>query len=83
MAATVAGDIATSVNKGRRARPMSGLLLLVVYGSYTNIVTWRESDLLYGRLRGGRNPERDVARVRVVAGVGARLMTTKTKHKHK
>ena len=31
IAAAVAGDITTTVNKGRRARPMSSLLLLDVY----------------------------------------------------
>ena len=31
MAAMAAGNITTSVNKGRWARPMSGLLLLDVY----------------------------------------------------
>ena len=30
--ATAGGDITTSVNKGRWARPISGLLLLDVYG---------------------------------------------------
>ena len=33
MGATAAGDITTSVNKGRWAGPMSGLLLLDVFGT--------------------------------------------------
>ena len=34
MVAMVAGNITTSVNKGRQARPMGDLLLLYVYGSH-------------------------------------------------
>ena len=33
MVVTAAGDITTSINKGMRAGPYSGLLLLDVYGS--------------------------------------------------
>ena len=33
IAAAAAGDITTTINKGRRAGPMSSLLLLDVYGS--------------------------------------------------
>ena len=44
IAAAAAGDITTTVNKGRRAGPMSSLLLLDVYGScieriLTNMLT--------------------------------------------
>ena len=37
IAAAVAGNITTTVNKGRQAGPMSSLLLLDVYGSYAPI----------------------------------------------
>ena len=40
IAAAAAGNITTTVNKGRQAGPMSSLLLLDVYGSCPNVGTW-------------------------------------------
>ena len=45
IAAAAAGDITTTVNKGRQAGPMSGLLLLDVYGVATRLSVSIEKSL--------------------------------------
>ena len=46
IAAAAAGDITISVNKGRRAGPMSSLLLLDVYGLFPKFCKSYSSELL-------------------------------------